>query len=246
MTMDLNCDLGEGIPGVPDADLLDWVTSANVACGGHAGSRESIRAVVAAAAARGGAVGAHPSYPDRTNFGRIRIEMALDDLRRSVAEQVTEVVTATLDAGQKFHHVKPHGALYHACAEEPVARAVALGVADAVGVVPLVGACGSPALGVWNAMGFPVRAEAFADRAYEPDGSLRARTQPGAVLSSAPDAAAQALDIALGRGVQTSAGRVMLRADTLCIHSDSPGALVAARAVVEALRRAGVEVRASP
>lgn len=245
--IDLNCDLGEDPAAVRDgrdAAIMEWATSVNIACGGHAGDEVTMAAVVRAALARGTGVGAHPSYPDRDGFGRVEMVMTPADLEVAVAGQIRTLARIVTAHHAELAHVKPHGALYHACRKPEVARAVARGVAKWSHTPVLVGQAGSPALDVWASMGFAVAGEAFADRAYEPDGSLRARGLPGAVLDHPDDAAAQAESIALGRGVRLADGRtITLRADTLCVHSDTPDALGVARAVRRRLEASGVTVR---
>ena len=235
-TIDLNADLGED-PRAPtlDAALLDVVTSANVACGGHAGDAETMRAVVRLARERGVAVGAHPSYPDREGFGREPMDLPAEELEAAVGAQIADLGNIARAEGVELTHVKPHGALYHAAASRPsVAHAVARAAARWSRDLVLVGPAGSAALGVWRAQGFRTAGEGFADRRYEPDGSLRPRSRPGALVTDPAEAASQAVALAHAGTVQT-----------LCVHGDTPGAAAIARAVRAALERAGVRL-ASP
>lgn len=251
-SIDLNCDLGEhdgaGTASISSDDLalLDIVTSANIACGGHAGDESSMTATVAAALARGVAVGAHPSYPDRPRFGRVRLDMPPDQIEQCIADQVAALARVAAAAGARLRHLKPHGALYHAAMTEPaVAEAIAKAARSVQPDLILVGLAGAPALDQWRGLGFTVASEAFADRRYEPDGSLRARSHPDALITDPAEAAAQAVHIVTGHGVVALDGRaVPLRADTICIHSDTPGAAGVARAVRAALMHAGVKVAA--
>jgi UPF0271 protein len=248
--IDLNADCGEDPAALADGReeaLLAAVSSANVSCGGHAGDPATMRATVVLAAARGVAVGAHPSYPDRERFGRAEVAMPLPALEASVAAQVRGLVAVAAEVGVPLRHVKPHGALYHAAAERPeVARALARAVASVDPALVLVGPAGTAALATWRDLGFDVRAEAFADRAYESDGRLRSRGRPGAVLEGPEDAARQAVRIARGEGALAEGGRtVPLVVDTIGLHADTPGAPAVARAVRAALEAAGIVVRAT-
>lgn len=247
-TVDLNADLGETVAGVPTADdeaMFAVISSASVACGGHAGDAASMRAAVERAARFGVAVGAHPSYADRANFGRTAMAPDPADLQAEIAGQLT----ALADAGAQLRYVKPHGALYHAVSLErgqaaAVARAVA-GVADRLGrALPILGQPGfiedSAA-----AVGLPFVVEAFLDRGYLATGRLVARTAPGALLEDPEEAAARAVRFAVEGAVTAVDGaRVAVAAASLCVHGDSPGAVAMARAVRTALDDAGVSVRA--
>lgn len=246
--IDLNCDLGEqddplGI--VRDMDLLEIITSASIACGGHAGDDASMTRTVVAAMASGVAIGAHPGYPDRANFGRVPVKMALAELEDMVAAQVGAILRIADRCGGWLAHVKPHGALYHeAMRRRDMAEAVAMGVARAGASAVMIGQAGSPALDHWRAMGCSVAAEAFADRRYEPDGALRARHEPDALLDDPPSAAGQALCIAKGMPIRTAAGPLVhIRADTICLHSDTPRAVEIARAIRDALTHEGIRLQ---
>jgi 5-oxoprolinase (ATP-hydrolysing) subunit A len=249
--IDLNADVGEVPAALADgteAALLAEVTSVNVACGGHAGDAGSMAAVAALAVPRGIAIGAHPSYPDREGFGRR--EMALP---HALLADAVQAQTQALDAiarahGTSLRHVKPHGALYNAAARDgEVAAAIAAALRPWRGRVWLVGLAGSVALEVWRNAGFDVAPEAFADRRYEADGSLRSRAQADALLVDPASAAAQAVDIVAGRGALSASGlRLPIVARTLCIHGDTPGAAGIARAVRSALAAAGIRLQALP
>ncbi|MBC7772915.1 MAG: LamB/YcsF family protein [Pyrinomonadaceae bacterium] len=246
--MDLNCDLGESEEPariVADEVLLDIVTSASIACTGHAGSAESMSRTVRAAMVRGVAIGAHPSYPDRVNFGRVELDMSAAAIERSVAQQIAALARVAGAEGATITHVKPHGALYHAAMTRPaVAEAIASAMCSIDPALMLVGLAGSTALAQWRAAGLAVVAEAFADRRYEPDGSLTPRTRPGALLENDRDVAEQAVSLALGHTVVAAGGqRISIDARTLCLHSDTPDAPMLAAAVREALQRAGAAIR---
>ncbi|HEX5012835.1 MAG TPA: 5-oxoprolinase subunit PxpA [Candidatus Limnocylindrales bacterium] len=249
MRIDLNADVGESLGPWPmgaDADLIPLVTSVNVACGAHAGDPLTIERTVRLAASHGVAVGAHPGYPDLVGFGRRDLAMAPDDLEASIVYQVGAVAAFAADAGVPLRHVKAHGALYNAAARDAaLAAVVARAIARVSPSLVLVGLAGSALLEAGRAAGLATAAEAFADRAYEADGSLRSRGQPGAVHEDPAVVAAQALSIARDWVVTAHDGSpVAVQADTICIHGDSPGAVGFARAVRETLTGAGVTVAA--
>ncbi|MDN4173114.1 5-oxoprolinase subunit PxpA [Nocardioides sp. SOB77] len=222
--VDLNADLGEEV--TDDAALLALVTSANVACGYHAGTPAIMRAVCAEAAARGVSVGAQVSYDDRENFGRVARDVPPEVLREQVADQVGTLASIAAAAGTSVRYVKPHGALYHRVIDdEEQAAAVLAGSGD----LPVLGMPGR-FLDLAAAAGRVVRLEGFPDRAYAADGRLVARGEPGAVLEDADAIAAAALRLAPG-------------VDSLCLHGDTPGAVVHATAVRSALDRAGWALR---
>lgn len=240
-SVDLNADVGEGMD---DAAILPYLTSANVACGFHAGDPETMDATVARALALGVRVGAHPGYPDRENFGRVRMEMPSGAIERLVLYQVSALEGFVGSRGGLLSHVKPHGALYHAAAHSAeVARAIAEGVRRAGGNLILVGQPGSILLEAGREAGLPVAAEAFADRRYRPDGTLVPRGEAGALLTDPEEAAEQAARLA-GEGfvLADDGSRVAIQADTICLHGDTPGAPAIARRVRERLRQKGIRV----
>ncbi|MFB7894086.1 LamB/YcsF family protein [Microbacterium sp. NPDC056044] len=246
--IDLNADLGETVDGVPTADdeaMFAVISSANVACGGHAGDAVSMREAVARAERFGVAVGAHPSYPDRANFGRVAVAMDSAALTAAIAQQLA----ALADAGADLRYVKPHGALYHAVTTDrgqadAVARAIADQSARLGRPLAVLGLRGEIE-GAAASVGLPFVREAFLDRGYLPDGSLVPRTQPGALLDDPGLVAARAVRLARDGVVEALDGS-LVRADaaSMCVHGDSPSAVEMARAVRAALDAAGVEVRA--
>ena len=244
--IDLNADVGEGF-GVwamgSDAELLALVTSANVACGFHAGDPAVIDRTVAAAVRAGVAVGAHPGYPDLRGFGRRAMAASAAEVETDVLYQVGALLAFARAHGARLVHVKPHGALYNQAAQdEALARAVARGTARAGPGLILVGLASSLAMRrAAEAEGLRFAAEAFADRAYNDDGTLRSRTLPGAVITDPAAAARQAVAIACGGEVKSAGGAtVRLAADTLCLHGDNPSAVANARAVRQALEAEGI------
>ncbi|MFZ1134206.1 MAG: 5-oxoprolinase subunit PxpA [Candidatus Korobacteraceae bacterium] len=248
VSMDINSDLGESeesLANGTDFELMRYITSANVACGGHAGDECTMRETVRFAKELGVAVGAHPGYPDRANFGRIESPMASAEIEATVRDQIAALAEVADSLGVHLAHCKPHGALYHAANKSTeVAAAIGRAVLESDEQLIMVGQAGSSTLTLWGAMGLTCAAEAFADRAYEPDGILRKRTLAGALLDDPAKAAKQALDIAT-RNIVTAADGTELKIDagTICIHSDTPGSVLIARAVNEALKKAGVQVQ---
>jgi UPF0271 protein len=248
LTIDLNCDMGEMPEAIADGTqeaLMRSITSANVACGGHAGDEETMRATIQQAMRYGVAVGAHPGYADRENFGRLELKMSPAEVANSVYEQVRALAQVAESCGARVVHVKPHGALYNqAVKSRELARAIADGVARWNRRVVLVGLAGSAMLEVFREAGFALAAEAFADRRYEPDGTLRSRKFEDALIRDPESAARQALGM-VERGVVTvSNGReVAVEAQTICIHGDTPGAPAIAAEVARVLRESGVILR---
>ncbi|MFM1851196.1 MAG: hypothetical protein RIS54_880 [Verrucomicrobiota bacterium] len=242
--IDLNCDLGEGAG--QNALIMPWISSANIACGGHAGDVATMRATIALARRRGVAVGAHPGFPDRKNFGRLELAASPDQVREWVRNQVQALQTEADALGIRLGHVKPHGALYNLAARDPtVASAVAAAVFECDPKLVLVGLAGSVLLAAGKEAGLTVAGEAFVDRAYHEDGRLVARSDPRALLAGEA-AVAQALDLVLAAEVTSVEGvRVPVAAVTLCMHGDGPQAVSIARDVHQTLTARGVAVRAA-
>ncbi|HKW32422.1 MAG TPA: 5-oxoprolinase subunit PxpA [Candidatus Acidoferrum sp.] len=249
--MDLNCDMGELPEAIADGtqeELLRSITSANVACGGHAGDERTMRRTIEQALRAGVAVGAHPGYPDRANFGRLELKMSAEAVADSIYEQVCALAEVAAKCGAKLVHVKPHGALYNQAAKNrELAEAIAQGVAKFSKDLLLMGLAESPMLDVFREQGFAVAAEAFADRRYEPDGTLRSRKFENALIRDPAEAAKQTLSIAR-RGIVTAyeGTEVKLSAQTICIHGDTPGSVQIAPTVARTLREAGITVSALP
>jgi UPF0271 protein len=221
------------------------ITSVNVACGGHAGDAQTMKTTVEQALRWKLAIGAHPGYPDRANFGRLELKMPLNAIVETVCEQVRALAEIAASYGVQLTHVKPHGALYNqAVHNRDLAEAIAEGIARWGGAVVVVGLAGSPMLDVFREAGFAVAAEAFADRSYEPDGTLRSRKFDDALIRDPEEAGRQALSI-VERGVVIArdGSEVAVNAQTICIHGDTPGAVKIAAAVARTLREAGVAPR---
>jgi UPF0271 protein len=246
--VDLNCDMGEVPEAIADGtqeSLMPSLTSVNIACGGHAGDSQTMKATIEQALRWGLALGAHPGYPDRANFGRLELNLPPEIIADFVFEQVRTLAEVAAGCGACVMHVKPHGALYNQAARNRVlAQAIARGVARWSGDVALVGLAGSLMLDVFREAGFRVAAEAFADRRYEGDGTLRSRKFDDALIRDPAEAAQQALQIAeRGTVVASGGSEIVLRAQTICVHGDAPGASKTAAAVAQTLRRAGIELR---
>jgi UPF0271 protein len=238
LAIDLNCDLGEG--GSSDAEIMPLITSANIACGAHAGDQGTMRATVALALAHGIAIGAHPGYADRGHFGRREQGLTPDQVRALVRDQIE-----ALRVFAPIRHVKPHGALYHS-AERDAATAQA--IADAVHAFDpsliLFGLAGGALLRAGLARGLRVAGEAFADRTYRADGALTARGDPRALIADPSAAVAQTLGIIRAGTVRSIDGDdVRLKADTICLHGDGEHAVALARALRRELATAGIAVR---
>jgi UPF0271 protein len=245
--IDLNADVGESFgPWTmgDDERLIPLVSSVNIACGAHAGDPATMARTVALALAHGVAIGAHPGYPDLAGFGRREIDMSAADLEASLIAQIGALEAIARSQGTSLRHVKPHGALYNRAARDAtLAAAIAGAIARLDRRLVLVGLAGSELLAAGRAAGLDVRAEGFADRAYEPDGSLRDRRRNGALLARTISAA-QAVAIARDGVVDVGGTPVAVRAETICIHGDGPDAVATATLVRAALAGAGIDVRA--
>jgi UPF0271 protein len=234
-SIDLNADLGEGF-GVwqltDDVGLLEVVSSANVACGFHAGDPLGLRTVVAAAAARGVAVGAQVSYRDLVGFGRRFLDVAPDELAAEIVYQAGALDALCRVEGTRVSYLKPHGALYAACLTHPAQGAAVVEAAGALGLPVLHGQLPGAVV------------EAFADRAYQPSGALVPRSEPGAVLSDSEAVVAQAVRLASeGSVIAVDGTAVSLAPQSICVHGDTPGAVALARRVRSALEQSGAVIR---
>ena len=248
-SIDLNCDMGEMREAIADGtqeSLMPHLTSVNVACGGHAGDESTMAATIQQALLWKLAIGAHPGYADRSNFGRIELEISREAVTESVFLQVQALAEIAEGLGARLAHVKPHGALYNqAVHNRGLAAAIAKGVARSSKSVTLVGLAGSSMLDVFQEAGFAVAAEAFADRRYEPDGTLRSRKFDDALIRDPEAAARQAISIAQhGTVIASDGSEIPVHAQTICLHSDTPGAAQIAKAVAGGLRQAGVLLKA--
>ena len=244
-TIDINSDLGEGAGH--DHELMRFISSANIACGGHAGDEDTMRETVALAKKNGVSIGAHPGYPDKANFGRDAMNMEPLALIEEISVQIRALAEIAKAEGVTLRHVKAHGALYNQAAyDKGVAKSIANGIYDdARGAGYLVFAMpGSALLDAARAMELRVAREGFIDRAYESDGTLRSRKLAGALHTDPKVAAAQAVSFLRDGGVRAHDGTfIRMEVDTLCFHGDTPGITDIAAAVRDALKREGIEVR---
>ena len=241
-TIDLNADVGEGCG--QDAQLMLLISSANIACGLHAGDAESMREAVRIARDNGVAIGAHPSFPDREHFGRREMQMSAEELQQCIVAQIESLAEIAASAGTRLHHVKPHGALYNMAArDKELAETVAAAVQSVDPSLKLFGLAGSVSVTAAARAGLIAVNEVFADRAYRADGSLLPRDQPGSVLHDEAEVAARAVAIVRDRAfVAVDGTRVAIAADTICVHGDTPGAAALAKRIRDALAAAGISV----
>jgi len=235
-------EVPEAIADGTQEALMRSVTSVNIACGGHAGDEQTMKTTIEQALRWKVAIGAHPGYADRANFGRLELKLPPKEIADSVFEQIRALAEIAERCGARLVHVKPHGALYNqAVHKRELAQAIADAVARWRSDVVLVGLAGSPMLEVFKKLGFAVAAEAFADRRYEADGTLRSRKFDDALIRDPEEAGRQALSM-VERGVVIAwdGAEVPVDAQTLCIHGDTPGAPEIAATVARTLREAGV------
>jgi UPF0271 protein len=241
--IDLNCDLGEGAGH--DAELMPLVTSANIACGAHAGGEAEMRATVRLAQRHGVSIGAHPGFADREFFGRRELNVQSGEIVRLVRGQLELLIAIASETGGCVTHVKPHGALYNLAARDArTADAIAEAVAGVDPRLWLYGLAGGELLKAGRARGLSVAAEVFADRTYQSDGSLTPRERPDALLADAAASVAQVLRmIREGRVGSTDGHDVVIAADTLCVHGDGAHAVEFACGLRAALARENIDVR---
>ncbi len=244
MQIDLNADLGEGCGS--DEALLALISSANIACGWHAGDASTMLQTVQWALAKGVAIGAHPSYPDRENFGRTEMQRDPRQIYADVLYQVGALAAIVRAQGGRLAHVKAHGALYNQAARDRVqAQAIVDAVRDFDPQLTFFGLAGSVMIEVAREAGLTVKEEVFADRGYNPDGSLVRRGTPGALLDDDQAVLAQTLSMVRERKVRAIDGQwIPIQADTVCLHGDGPHALAFAQRIRDRLRDEGIAVRA--
>jgi 5-oxoprolinase (ATP-hydrolysing) subunit A len=249
MPIDMNADVGESFGAYRlghDPELIPLITSANIACGFHAGDPGVMRATVALARQHGVAVGAHPGFPDLVGFGRREIKVTPREVEDAVAYQIGALAGIAATEGLRLQHVKPHGALYNMAVADPnLADAIALATALVDRSLILLGLPGSQLVLAGQRVGLRTAAEAFADRAYLPTGALVPRSQAGAVIDDADRVVSRAVTMAREHTVIAIDGsRVPIEVDTICVHGDTPGAAALARRIRGALTDAGIEVAA--
>lgn len=244
MRVDLNADVGEGVGD--DAALMAYLSSANIACGYHAGDAAVMRHAIGFAIRHGVAIGAHPGFEDRKSFGRRELQMSAAEVEALVAKQIHTLAEAAAEKGTRLAHVKPHGALYNMAARDGVlAAAIARAVVNVDPSLILFGLAGSKLIEAGRNAGLRTASEVFADRGYRADGSLVPRSEAGAVLEDVDEVVARALAMVRDRAVTAVDGtRVPLDVETICIHGDTPGAVDFARRLRAALTGAGIMVAA--
>jgi len=244
LTIDLNCDVGEGCDN--DADLMQYISSANIACGYHAGDADTMKRTVDLALENGVAIGAHPGYADRENFGRSNLVLPPREVYNLVTDQIATLDEIVIRSGGKLSHVKPHGALYNQAARDSqLANTIAEAVCDFDDSLILYGLANSLSISAATALDLKTANEVFADRTYQTDGSLTPRTEPNSLIDDTKTAITQVLDmIKYGRVRSTEAIMVSITADTVCIHGDGEHAVDFAKAINSELKRTGVTISA--
>ena len=244
MKIDLNADLGEGCAS--DAELLTLVSSANIACGFHAGDAQTMQASVREAVKNGVAIGAHPGFPDRENFGRTAMQLPPETVYAQTLYQIGALAAITHAEGGVMRHVKPHGMLYNQAAKDPqLADAIAKAVHACDPALILVGLAGSELIRAGKHYGLTTRQEVFADRGYQADGSLVPRSQPGALIEDEEQSLAQTLEMVQNGRVKSITGEwTPVEAQTVCLHGDGEHALAFARRLRAAFLERGITVQA--
>lgn len=248
--VDMNSDLGESFGNYKlgmDDKILEIVTSANIACGFHAGDPSVMQKTVALAVKNGAALGAHPGYPDLVGFGRRKMDIAPSDVYNMVVYQVGALAAFAKAAGTRLQHVKPHGAMYNMAAKNAkLAEAIAQAVYDVDKDLILYAQGGTESIKAAEKIGLRTASEVFADRSYQDDGTLTPRSQPGAMITDEEKSIAQVLSMVLEGKVTALSGKVIpVKADSICLHGDGPKALVFANKIRSVLLENGVKVAAS-
>jgi len=247
-TMDLNCDIGESFgPWRMGSDLamFEFISSANIACGFHAGDPTTMHGVVKAAVAHNVAIGAHTGFPDLQGFGRREMSVSHSEAYAMTLYQVGALTAFVHASGARLHHVKPHGALYNMAAKNrPLADALAQAVRDIDPALVFYGLAGSEMISAAKAIGLSTASEVFADRTYEADGSLVSRNISGAMIECEEDALAQVRQMLEGQVRARSGELIQIHADTVCLHGDQPHAVAFAKRLAEELKKDGVRVAA--
>jgi UPF0271 protein len=236
MNTDINCDMGEGF--VNDEAIMPFISSANIACGYHAGDEDTMKRTVELALKHNVFIGAHPSYPDRENFGRTDIRIPLSELYDIVTKQIHLLNEITKTSGASLHHVKPHGALYNMAARsKPLAAVVALAVKDVDEKLKLYGLSGSHLINEAKKIGVKTMSEVFADRTYQDDGRLTPRSKPEALINNTDKVVQHVLQMIKERTVTAVSGKIItIVAETICIHGDGEHAIDFAKAIYDATK----------
>ncbi len=241
--VDLNCDMGEGMQN--DNALMPFISSANIACGAHAGNETTIRETIALCMQHNVAVGAHPSFYDRENFGRTEIKLDETELYNLITDQLQLFASIAIEMGATVHHVKPHGALYNMAAwDKNIAASIARAIFDFDKSLVLYGLAGSHLITEGERIGLKTASEVFADRTYQPDGSLTPRSQPNALIEDEELSVKQVLQMIQQQTVTAVDGTVIpIKAETICIHGDGKHAVAFAKRISESLKANGIGIR---
>lgn len=242
-TIDLNCDLGEGLAN--DALLMPWISSANIACGYHAGDTATMQKTIALAMEHQVAIGAHPGFADKPNFGRIEMNLPLNEIFDLVTEQVWQLQQLAKQMGASLQHVKPHGALYNMSARDALlANTIAKAVYTIDHNLVLFGLSGSLSISEAEKIGLPTASEVFADRTYQSDGSLTPRSQPGAMISSTEQCLQQVLEMIQQQTVTTAdQQKIPINAQTVCLHGDGEQAVAFAQLIYQELENNQIKIQ---
>lgn len=243
MQVDLNCDLGEGMQ--TDEQIIPFISSANIACGFHAGDAIIMKQTISSCLQHHVSIGAHPSWPDKENFGRKEMQLSAVKLYNIISEQLNVISQLILEQGGKLAHVKPHGALYNQSAKDPsIAFTIAKAVKDFDASLLLFGLSGSHSISEAEKMGLFTVNEVFADRTYQDDGSLTPRSQPNALIEDEAMAVSQAMLMITQQTVTTTSGKIIpIIAETICLHGDGPNAVRFAKAISTALKQANIDIK---
>ncbi len=243
LSIDLNCDMGEGMQN--DAALMPFISSANIACGFHAGDEDTIKRTIELALENNVAIGAHPSYLDRENFGRLSQSISLIELAELISDQLSLFEKITDQMGCTIHHVKLHGALYNDCAKDPLASKIVAQTLQAIDPsILLYGLSGSHSIKEAKAIGVKCISEAFADRTYQPNGQLTPRHLDHALIIDPNASAKQVLTMVLDQEIKTDDGTMIpVEAETICIHGDHPEAVAIAKHLFNTLQQYQIEIK---
>lgn len=242
-SIDINCDMGEGIGN--DAALMPLISSANIACGYHAGDEQTMKETVRLAIAHGASIGAHVSFPDKENFGRSEMMLPAEEIYKLVQDQLYLLRSVTSPYSVSIHHVKPHGALYNMSAREAdLAKIIAKAVYDFDPSLILMGLSGSHSITEAKAIGIRTASEVFADRRYEENGSLRSRSLPGAMVEDEDSSLQQVLQMISGTVTAWSGKIIPVAADTICIHGDGAHAVEFATRINQTLKSHSIDIKA--
>jgi UPF0271 protein len=243
LSIDVNCDLGEGMPN--DASIMQFISSANIACGSHAGDEATIRSTIRIAMKHNVAIGAHPGFQDKANFGRMMIDLGTHEYYSLIMDQLILFKQVADEEGAQMHHVKAHGGLYNlAVKNQTVATELAKAVYDFDPALIFYGLSNSAMLATAEQIGLRTASEVFSDRTYEEDGTLTPRVSKNSVLTNTDDVCKQALLMTTEKRVMSTGGNsIPVKADTICIHGDSPYAYSFAKAVYKCLKENGIEIK---